>query len=171
MSSRRPERDEETEAHMTSELTRAVGEIGLSDYDPHALRAAVPDLADILTVSTDEFCAHLSTSSEASAEPAVDFLRIAVSMRDHWLRLALDGIDETYERRVMRIGLAHRTRAIHPRIYVLGYGRFAARLVEETMRRSTLDRDRLAELVATLLRLIFLDLTRVVHAYDVALID
>ncbi|NLH83046.1 MAG: hypothetical protein GX458_19715 [Phyllobacteriaceae bacterium] len=152
---------------MSSQLAHAVAEMGLSDFEHHEVVDAIPALDDILTVVAAEFCAHLT----ALAEARIDYRGLARPMRDHWLQLLRDGIDAAYERRVMRIGLAHRDRAIDPQTYVLGYGWFAARLVEETMRRSVLDRAALADLVATLLRLIFLDLTRVVHAYGVSLLD
>ncbi len=159
--------NEKAEVIMTSELARAVAEMGLADFDSRKFADTIPELEDILAFVTRDFCIHLTEIAEAR----IDYRGLARPMRDHWLRLLRDGIDATYERRVMRIGLAHRDRAIDPQTYVLGYGWFAARFVEETMRRSTLERTSLADLVGTLLRLIFLDLTRVVHAYGVALLD
>ncbi|MCE1236876.1 MAG: protoglobin domain-containing protein [Hyphomicrobiales bacterium] len=90
---------------------------------------------------------------------------------EHWIHLFTEEIGEDYVRRVTRIGLEQRERRILPHDHVRAYGRFAGEFVGELLRRSTRPANELADVVATITKLVHFDMAMALRAYEATVLD
>lgn len=158
---------------MRMAIAEAQADLAITEVDTKRVGRDLPLLSEVLEGVMVDFYDHLRGTSAAVHLADAEISTLREAQRRHWLALFGDGIDEDYVRRIARVGLAHRLRDIGPETYMKAYGWLAARLVAEIVRlgpaRNTASRT--DELVSSVLKLVFLDMTMAVRAYDVALLD
>lgn len=156
---------------MKTEVARTMTGLGLTDADVALVRTRSALLADRLDRLVDDFYVHLLAGPAAERLAGIDVERLRRSQKEHWSRLFADGIDDDYVRRVTRIGIVHRERRIDPPIYMQGYGWIAARLAADLAGDADLDAAERGPLVAAVLRLVMLDMSTALLAWQASLID
>lgn len=156
---------------MDSAIRQTLSEIGIAETDRDEITAIAPEFPNVLATVMERFYENLLRSSAAGHLVGIDIARLKKRQIDHWTRLFTEEIGEDYERRVMRIGIAHRDRQIRPDVYIRAYGSLSGELVDELMRRSNLPASELAGAVSAVMKLVHFDMTMALRAYEAALID
>lgn len=156
---------------MKTEVTRTMAGLGLTDADVALVRLHAARLADLLDPLVDDFYVHLLAGPAAARLVGIDVERLRRAQKEHWRRLFAEGVDADYVRRVTRIGIVHRERRIDPPIYMQAYGWIAARLAGELAGDGLGDVAECPALVAAVLRLVMLDMSTALLAWQAALLD
>ena len=156
---------------MMSEVARTFEGLGLTIYDIQYVAQHAGLLERIFDSVVDDFYEHLWATGADVALRGVDLDRLRRSQKAHWMRLFSEGIDDRYARAVMRIGVTHKERGLSVRAYTEAYGWLMARVLGEIAAADTIRSAERGRLVNAVTKLIVLDMTLSVRAYDVALID
>lgn len=156
---------------MHATIEEAFNELGIAEVDRRRLASEAPRLGDALAKVKDCFAKDLVREPLLPGFAETDDEVVEAQQIDHWIHLFTEEIGEDYVRRITRIGLEQRERSIHPHTHVRAYGRFTGELVGELLRRSTRPASDLADVVATVTKLVHFDMAMALRAYEATVLD
>jgi signal transduction histidine kinase len=140
------------------------------DYGP-ADDACLAELHDFAMANVDavveEFYAHLLTFEETRdflRDPA-QIARLKTLQREHFLRLTSGRLDAEYFESRLRVGAAHARMNLKPEWYLGTYNLYLRLMIERLQTHYADQPARLADTIAALTKVIFLDMGLAIDAY------
>lgn len=156
---------------MRSELEKIRISVGLTEADTDVTARYRAIIMKVVPGVVDEFYAHMFSIGNDSYFRGVDVPSLKSRQIEHWRHLFRADFDDVYGNHATRIGIVHRDRAITPTVYMRSYGWFTSRLLEVLLARPDVSAADRPGLAAAVLKLIHLDMTIALAAYDAALVD
>ena len=156
---------------MRSEIETIRKSLGIGDADVTLADRYRSLIMKIIPRVVGEFYVHMFSVGHERYYRGVDVPRLKSLQIEHWRHLFRAEFDDVYANHATRIGIVHRDRAITPTLYMQSYGWFTSRLAEELVAHPDVPADDRPRLTSVALKLIHLDMTIALAAYEAALVD